>query len=258
MQKPVNNEGGMLSAAECARRTGLTVRALRVYEQHKLLKPARTAKGWRVYGAEELKRLNVIVTLKSAGLTLANIRKVLASGPQSLERALEAQVQTWQAAEAGAKRGLRHAGNALEALRTHRTLPLDQLCQLIRSFQMSEMPKVMKEIIEKNFTPEEMEAFRKRKLAMGDLADIQQRWDEVIAEAKRLLAAKADPASPAAQAMARRWKALVDMFTQQDPDIARKTGSVWQEAFKRDPEGKGLPFTKDVWEYAGKCIKAMT
>ena len=116
----------------------------------------------------------------------------------------------------------------------------------------------MKEIIEKNFTPEEIEAFRKRKLAMGDLAEIQQKWDDAIAEAKRLLAANADPASPPAQAMAKRWKALVNMFTQQDPEIARKTGPVWQEAFKRDPEGKGLPFTKEVWEYVGRCYKAMT
>ena len=52
-----------LSAAECARRTGLTVRALRVYERHGLIEPARSGKGWRCYGPKELQRLNVIVTL---------------------------------------------------------------------------------------------------------------------------------------------------------------------------------------------------
>ena len=192
MQKHVTAKGEWLSTAECARRTGLTVRALRVYEQQKLLKPARTAKGWRVYGPAELARLNVIVTLKAAGLTLANIRKVLASGPQSLERALEAQVETWQAAETDAKRGLRHAKNALDALRTHRALSVEQLCQLIRSFQMSEMPRIMKELIDKNFTPEEQSSLGKRKM------DVSADWERAIAEAKRLFAANADPASPQA------------------------------------------------------------
>jgi hypothetical protein len=43
-----------LSAAECARRTGLTVRALRVYERQGLIEPARSGKGWRLYGPKEL------------------------------------------------------------------------------------------------------------------------------------------------------------------------------------------------------------
>jgi hypothetical protein len=36
-----------LTAAECAERTGLTVRALRVYEEYGLIAPQRTLSGWR-------------------------------------------------------------------------------------------------------------------------------------------------------------------------------------------------------------------
>jgi len=75
MAKPKKSESR--GAAECAQRTGLTVRALRVYERHGLIAPTRSATGWRCYGPKELARINVIVTLKAFGLTLAQIRSVL-------------------------------------------------------------------------------------------------------------------------------------------------------------------------------------
>jgi MerR family regulatory protein len=58
MAKP--KSGGAFRAAECARRTGLTVRALRLYERLGLIKPARSTSGWRLYGRRELVRLNAI------------------------------------------------------------------------------------------------------------------------------------------------------------------------------------------------------
>ena len=42
-----DNKDEGLTAAECAVRTGLTVRALRVYEEYGLIAPKRTAGGWR-------------------------------------------------------------------------------------------------------------------------------------------------------------------------------------------------------------------
>ena len=98
-----------LSAAECARRTGLTVRALRVYERHGLIKPARSGKGWRLYGPSELQRLNIIVTLKTFGMTLAQIRSLLKTSPPPLEGVLEMQIRAciglgYRAVEASARR----------------------------------------------------------------------------------------------------------------------------------------------------------
>jgi len=82
-----------LSAAECARRTGLTVRALRVYERHGLIEPARSGKGWRCYGPRELQRLNVIVTLKTFGMTLAQIRTLLVTKTPPIARILQMQLR---------------------------------------------------------------------------------------------------------------------------------------------------------------------
>jgi DNA-binding transcriptional MerR regulator len=65
--------------AECAHRTGVTVRTLRVYERVGLITPRRAGNGWRIYGEREVQRLHDIITLKTLGLTLREIRGVLSA-----------------------------------------------------------------------------------------------------------------------------------------------------------------------------------
>ena len=60
-----------LDISEVVRRTGLTSRALRFYEARGLVSPLRTASGRRYYGPAELERVNQILALKRAGLSLA-------------------------------------------------------------------------------------------------------------------------------------------------------------------------------------------
>lgn len=57
-----------LDIAEVVRRTGLTSRTLRFYEARGLVAPLRTGSGRRLYGRDELARINQIVALKRAGL----------------------------------------------------------------------------------------------------------------------------------------------------------------------------------------------
>jgi DNA-binding transcriptional MerR regulator len=126
-----------LTAAECALRTGLTVRALRVYENYGLISPGRTPAGWRHYGARELLKLNEISLLKVLGLTLNQIRD-LARRPSSptLRQLLELQLGTWTQRRAEAERGQTISQTALQQLQTGRSLSVEELCSLIRSFEM--------------------------------------------------------------------------------------------------------------------------
>ena len=66
-----------LTASECARQTGLTVKALRVYEREGLLKPKRTVKDWRVDEASDLTRLAEITALRALGLKPLTIAQLL-------------------------------------------------------------------------------------------------------------------------------------------------------------------------------------
>lgn len=126
-----------LTAAECALRTGLTVRALRVYENYGLITPGRSAAGWRRYGAKELLELHEIALLKVLGLTLNQIRDLTRRpSPPTLRQLLELQLDTWKRRRAEAERGQTVAEAALMQLQAGRSLSVEELCSLVRSFEM--------------------------------------------------------------------------------------------------------------------------
>jgi len=67
-----------LQVAEVGRRTGLTRKALRLYEDMGLLEPAeRTEAGYRLYDDEALRRIELINRAKVLGLTLAETKEFL-------------------------------------------------------------------------------------------------------------------------------------------------------------------------------------
>lgn len=69
---------GELGIGALAKRTGMSVSALRFYEAQGLLEPTgRTATGYRRYDAEAVARLEFIRQAKAVGLRLADIREML-------------------------------------------------------------------------------------------------------------------------------------------------------------------------------------
>jgi DNA-binding transcriptional MerR regulator len=129
-----------LSAADCASQTGLTVRALRVYEELGLIAPRRSAGGWRQYGPHDLVKLNMIALLKTAGLSLAQISEVTCSsaGEPTLPQILAIQLDTWKRRRADAERGQAIAEAALGRLRANQSLSVNELCNPIRSHEMTQ------------------------------------------------------------------------------------------------------------------------
>ena len=81
-----------LDIREVCRRTGLTSRALRFYEARGLVAPLRTYNGRRLYGPTELERINAIVALKRAGLTLSQIASLTGRGALDLGQLVDAQL----------------------------------------------------------------------------------------------------------------------------------------------------------------------
>ncbi|MEV1146854.1 MerR family transcriptional regulator [Micromonospora sp. NPDC049799] len=66
------------SIGDLARRTGLTVKAIRFYSDHGIVPPTgRTPAGHRRYGTEALARLDLVRTLRELGLDLSTVRKVV-------------------------------------------------------------------------------------------------------------------------------------------------------------------------------------
>ncbi|WP_438391773.1 MerR family transcriptional regulator [Caballeronia sp. DA-9] len=62
---------------ELSRRTGVSERMLRYYEQEGLLRPARTTSGYRDYGEGEVQTARRIRLLSASGLKIETIRILL-------------------------------------------------------------------------------------------------------------------------------------------------------------------------------------
>lgn len=103
-----------LSPSEAARRLGVSVKALRLYEERGLVTPLRTEAGWRAYGPEEMARATEIAGLRVLGLSLAHVARILDGDGTALEQALEAHQMALEertrdlAAQIAKVRALRH------------------------------------------------------------------------------------------------------------------------------------------------------
>ncbi|MBA4797529.1 MerR family transcriptional regulator [Rhizobium rosettiformans] len=127
-----------LTAAQCAKRAGLTVRALRIYEAAGLLAPRRTEKNWRLYGAHDLARLTEILTLKRLGLTLEQISRLLAGQATDLERVLSVQSSALREQMARVQQSLGLIDHMQTKMATGEILSTDDLLALAKDQSMTE------------------------------------------------------------------------------------------------------------------------
>lgn len=103
-----------MNAAAAARRLGISIKALRVYEQRGLLAPARTASGYRVYCAAQIERAARIIALRALGLNLSQVARVLDSDPRSVDVALAAHEQALE-------KEMRRLASTMEKVRSLRS-----------------------------------------------------------------------------------------------------------------------------------------
>ncbi|MER8827104.1 MerR family transcriptional regulator [Mesorhizobium sp. M0938] len=86
----MSSSAQFLNASEAAGRLGVSAKALRLYEQHGLIAPIRTAAGWRAYGPVEMGRAAEIAALRALGFSLAQVARVSKGDSQGMEPALAA------------------------------------------------------------------------------------------------------------------------------------------------------------------------
>ncbi|MEP6784205.1 MAG: MerR family transcriptional regulator [Sphingomonadales bacterium] len=204
-----------LDIAEVARTTGLTSRALRFYEARGLVKPLRTASGRRHYGTAELDRINQIVTLKRAGLSLAQIERLIRRGAVDLNTLIDAQI----AAVAEQVQALAETRALLLTVksRIERSEPIDvaTLCSLIRygDIEMTDQAQAWKQVSDQYMSEEAKADFvttTPLMCAEFDQADYAAKWKDLGARVKAAL--PLDPTSDVALAYAREWRALLEPF----------------------------------------------
>lgn len=244
-------EQSFYTTSRFACRGCVTVRTLRYYDREGLLSPStHTQAGHRLYCDADLARLQQILALKFLGFSLDEIRQCLCVGPSSLHDALGLQ-KTMLIESRNQLNVIISAIEHAELALTNKREDWPSIVQLIRVFQMNHD-------FSKYYTEEQRQKIdeRAKTWTAEDQQVAGQRWDAVITEAKRLVAADEDPASPAAQAMAREWHDLVSSFTQGDPGIEKGLGNMYSDLAKMPEEQRPfpMPYDKTVGSFTMKAV----
>jgi DNA-binding transcriptional MerR regulator len=245
------------TAAAVAKRFGVSVKALRVYEELGLLKPARTVSGWRIYRQPELERLSAILALKQLGLPLKRIGELL-RGTGDLSAALALQEAALMDAKAEAEQALTLVRAARAKLAQKKSLSPDELSNLVRSTAMSEFKwnDKMEALAQKHYTPGQLQELRARPFTTEDQARVSAAWTKVFADIDAL-GADADPASPQALDIGRRAQALIVEFTQGDPSLFKAAGAMNREAMADPDLAQKMPTTPAHWQFMGRVFEEL-
>jgi DNA-binding transcriptional MerR regulator len=241
-------DGKDLRVGEMAKRTGLTVRALHHWDQVGLLSPLRrTAAGHRLYGSSEVRRLQRILSLKALGLTLDEIGSLLRDRAPSLEVVLRT-----------------HRDRVRDQLHLLQELEgrLDRILVLLAGGNViaeAELLKTMEKMamIEKHFSPEQLEALNKRQETLGPEAirAAQEEWPRLIASVQGEMEKGTDPGSEEVQALAMRWRNLIQAFSGGDSQIEASVAGM----YKAEPDmaaQQGLD--PALFNYIGAAMRAGT
>jgi DNA-binding transcriptional MerR regulator len=186
-----------------------------VYERGGLLTPQRDAKGWRVYAERDIQRLNCIITLKTLGLTLREIRGVLSTAPPPLTQVLQLQLDSWHARQAEAERALALLSAALNRLSASHSLSIEELCELVKSTETGQPARsgANREFAHQAITPEEEREYLVWIAAHPTYARAMQSFTEaqhpLLEELEALRVKGVNPASSRVQAIADRHSDLM-------------------------------------------------
>jgi DNA-binding transcriptional MerR regulator len=210
---------------EFAKLTGVTVRALHYYDRLGLLKPKqRTQSGYRLYGERDFGRLEQIVVLKFLGMSLKQIRGLL-EGESKLAEALGRQQLILTEKRSQLDRAIQAVDKARDSLNSKGEPDWKLFQSIVQEIEMQNDMDWSK----KYYSPEAQSKVEERKkLWSPELQEkVTRDWSELFRDIEASLGE--DPGGPKAQALALRWKKLVEGFTGGDPEIQKGLNAMWAD-----------------------------
>ncbi|MGD8376458.1 MAG: MerR family transcriptional regulator [Acidobacteriota bacterium] len=235
-----------LKIGDLARRAGISVRTLHHYEEIGLLQAAqRTGSGHRVYGGEELLRLQEILSLRRLGLSLEQVRKLLARPGSSPMEVLERYLAALQEQEAAIRELRARIAGVAQMLRRDDEISVDRLLELLDLMRT----------VEGYFTGEQRRELQERARVVGEdrIREVEEEWPRLIAAVRSEMEKGTDPACETVRALAARWDTLVREFTGSDVGLERTVATMYREQ-PRVRERMGLD--GEIFEYITRARAA--
>ncbi len=235
-----------ISIGEFARRSRLSLKALRLYDERGVLVPARVdqASGYRYYDTAQLEEARLVVMMRQLQLPLAAVKELLACDPADAAKRI---AEHWRDAEA--------AHDARRDLADYLVSRLSGKRSVMYEVAMREMPERSLLCLKRNVDEQGMWAFGKEFIAIlreRRLPRIEGRAGAFFCIYWGLVSGDSDGpvewCRPVPQAEAR---ALAERY----PDLTLRTESAHREAFVVLPTGPG-GFSAAGFQLAAESLEA--
>lgn len=219
MKKPQDTDSPAAEATyriqQFAARAGVTIKALRHYDRLGLLRPRRTASGYRVYTDQDLAVLAQIVALRFIGIPLRQIPLLRGAAPAALANALRAQRQLLEEKRGMLRRAVDALTTAERDLASGARTAGDVFAQLIEVIDMEHNNQDWKG---KYDTLVESKIDRLRAMTPEALAALRSEWATLLGDIRTAIPRGAS--DPGAAGLASRWLALLGQMMGQPADPA--------------------------------------
>ena len=244
---------GGYQVREFAHLAGVTVRALHHYDRLAVLRPRRTATGYRLYSLRDLERLEQIVALKFLGLPLKGIKTLLDREARTLPDVLRSQRLALEEKRHSLDLAIRAIRDAEGEIEAGKPVDAQALAKIIEVIEMQENIEFTK----KYYSEEAQAKLAERRQEWNPelQVEVTGAWTELFRDVEAAL--DEDPASAKAQALAARWRKLVEGFTGGDPDVSRGLGKAWADRanWPAGMKEQSAPFANPkVWEFIKKAM----
>lgn len=216
--RPVLFMSKVYRVAAFAKRAGVTVKTLHHYDRLGLLKPTRTASGYRAYTDADLQRLEEIAALKVIGVPLKEIAQLLQGAARPLGEILEAQRRGLHARRRVIDRAIGAIEAAQHARASAAVSDADVLRTLIEVIEMQSNEDVLKVFFDD-------EAWVRWHAAHPQWPGPE--WHALLRDVEAAL--ERDPAGPEGQALVQRWNALVESDIGTDGQVRRAFTKAWRD-----------------------------
>jgi DNA-binding transcriptional MerR regulator len=248
MSKSTPTARQYLRIGQIAERSGVSAKALRLYEQRGLLKPCTHSEaGYRLYGPDALRRLMQIVVLKRSGFTLAQIDGLLSSAASTIADLLSERIVALQREMADKAKALQSLQAIARRVDSASTLNVDQLLESITMtstaplhapFSSREELLARGEKFLATLAPDQHANLREQlgqrleSLDADQLEAIQRPWRELSAQIRATMAAGTPANDPGVAPLAQRWHAWASDVGTHHPGFIAKC----RELYLKHPE----------------------
>lgn len=207
---------------ELSKHSALSIRTLHFYEEIGLLKPSqRSPSGHRLYGQDELLRLQRILSLRQMGFSLDEIQVCLDRPEFALAPLVQLHLARLAEQMASMRLLMQRLSTLNGLLEAEVPIPVSQILQTMETMSM----------IDRYLSPDQLAGMDARREAYEQAHDLDLLDQQIalFAALRKHLDAGDDPATPAVQALVQQHLAFGVVSTGDDPALAEAIGKLFEE-----------------------------